>query len=89
LVRDDEGNKVMDGESAQREPVYLYKKSRTWLYHLFKKTVAQGGCAIARDDDSNVVIGATTFNKLLPTNLRKMTKTHKIICGCREHQNME
>ncbi|MGL5936767.1 MAG: hypothetical protein ACRCZI_14225, partial [Cetobacterium sp.] len=89
FVKDENGKKVMDGDTALREPVYLYKKSRSRLYEHFKKPVNQGGCYLARNEEGQVVIGPTTFNKLLPTNLHKMTKTHKIICDCREHQNME
>ena len=89
MVRDKEGNKVMDGDMVQREPVYLLKKSVAWLYYNFKKPVDRGGCAITRDENGKVVIGPSTFDLLLPTNLRRMTKTHKLLCGCREHQNMK
>ena len=88
MVKDKDGNKVMDGDTVQREPVYLRKKSVSWLYYQFKQPVEQGGCEIARDDNGNVVIGHSSFEKLLPGNLRPMTKTHRLICGCKEHQNM-
>ncbi len=31
----------------------------------------------------------TTFESLLPTNLRLMNKAHKQMCGCKEHLNMD
>jgi hypothetical protein len=51
--------------------------------------VEEGGCHIARNEDGEVVIHRTTFEKLLPVNLKRITETHKQICGCKEHKNMQ
>ena len=81
--------KDADGIVTHREPVYLYKKGKGYLYAAFKKPVAEGGCRIALDEDGEVLIGRSTFEKLLPANLRPMTESHKQICGCKEHENMQ
>ena len=83
IVRDE------DGIKTHSEPVFLYKQGKGHLYAAFKKPVAEGGCRIALDEEGEVVIGRSTFEKLLPVNLRKMTDTHKEICGCKEHKNMQ
>ena len=87
--RDTRAVRDENGKETHREPVYLYKKGKGHLFAAFSKPVDQGGCYIARDEDGEVVIHRTTFEKLLPANLRRMTETHKQICGCKEHKNMQ
>jgi hypothetical protein len=77
------------GKVIGRERVYLYERGKGWLYSEFIKPVEEGGCFIATDEFGNVKMKRTTFESLLPTNLRVMNKTHKQMCGCKEHQNMD
>jgi hypothetical protein len=77
------------GEVTGKEKVYLYQKGKGLLYEEFIKPVEEGGCSIALDEEGNAIMKRSTFESLLPTNLRLMNKTHKQMCGCKEHQNMD
>ena len=79
-----------NGEEVGRERVYLYEKSKGQLYHEFIKSPNEGGSPMARDEDGLIVVGRSTFEKLLPAKtLKRMNETHKQICACRECQNTE
>jgi hypothetical protein len=41
-----------------------------------------GGLAVARDVSGNVIISDTSLRRLLPTELRVATESHKQLCGC-------
>ena len=59
-----------DGTVIGQEWVVLYEKSKGELYFEFIKPLKAGGCPIARDEDGLIIIGRTTFEKLLPNNLK-------------------
>ncbi|MGL5936117.1 MAG: hypothetical protein ACRCZI_10920, partial [Cetobacterium sp.] len=87
LVRDKDGKPLTNEEgekTGERERVYVYKYGKGHLFQDFCKTEEEGGCPIARDDDGDLVMGRTTFESLLPRNLKLMNKTHKQMCGCKE-----
>ena len=78
------------GQVISQERVLLYTKSKGHLYHEFCKKVEHGGCNLARDEDGLIVVGRTTFEKLLPERtLKRMNETHKQYCACRECLNSE
>ena len=77
------------GDIVGQERVVLYEKSKGELYFEFIKPVNNGGCALACGENGLIVIGRTTFEKLLPRNLKRMNQTHKLNCACREHLNTE
>ena len=87
--RDTRLTRDQGGTVVGQERVVLYEKSKGELYFEFIKPPNGGGCPIARDEDGLIVIGRTTFEKLLPKNLKRMNQTHKRNCACREHLNTE
>ena len=41
-----------------------------------------GGIKEARDEDDNIIISDSTVRSLLPPQLKQMSASYKIICGC-------
>ena len=83
LIRDDSGTVI------GHDRIVLYEKSKGQLYFDFIKALDDGGCAVACDEEGFIVIGRSTFKKLLPRNLKRMNQTHKRNCACWEHLNTE
>ena len=67
----------------------LYQKGRRALYAEFIKPVESGGCELARNRFGLIVVLPSTFDKLLPRNLKQMNQTHKQMCACHELLNAE
>ena len=71
---------------GQKDPVLMEKLliqiSIRELHNDLVKPMSEGGFAGARDKEGNIIIGDTTLKRLLPPQLRKMTKRNKILCGC-------
>jgi hypothetical protein len=66
-----------------KERMYLYQFcKRNEVYMDFIKHEDDGGYPGALDAEGNPRIGFTTFEKLLPINFKRMTKSYKQMCGC-------
>ena len=46
------------------------------------KPVREGGLEGTIDDDGEQFVSDTMLRHLLPTNMRRMTERHKMMCGC-------
>ena len=77
------------GEKTGVERVYVYEEGQRSLFEEFKLPADEGGCALAYDASGELQIHRTTFEKLLPVNLKRMNKTHKAMCCCSTCQNCE
>ena len=67
----------------------LDQKGKSAFYTEFIKPVENGGCEIACNMFGLIVVHPSTFDKLLPKNLKRMNQTHKQMCACHEHLNAE
>ena len=60
LVRDENGKVLRDengDKTGERERVYVYKYGKGHLFEAFCKPVEEGGCALAMDEDGELIMG--------------------------------
>jgi len=77
------------GKVIGTERVYVYEEGQRTLWIEFQKPVKDGGCALAYDATGELQLHRTTFETLLPSNLKRMNNTHKAMCSCSICQNTE
>ena len=70
-----DGKKVTIGK-------YLLEISFREPHNDMNKPVTKGGLEGAIDDDGKQILSDTMLRSLLPTNMRRMTERHKMMCGC-------
>jgi hypothetical protein len=63
--------------------VWHYTFSQREIWNSACKPVAEGGFAGFCDDDGNIFLSRSSFEKLLPANIRHMTESQKQMCGCK------
>ena len=76
--------KVYDPQQGKKveKRVWHYTFSQREIWNCACKEVAKGGFAGMRDENGKIFISRSSFEKLLPCNLRRMTESQKLMCGC-------
>ena len=69
-------------EGRRRVGKLLLEISVRELHNDLLDTPENGGLAEARDESGNILISDTALRYLLPPQLRRMTASHKQMCGC-------
>ena len=63
-------------------PKLLPQVSVRELHNSLVSNPNDGGMKNARDEDGNNIISDSTLHSLLPPQLKQMSTSYKIICGC-------
>ena len=71
---------VMDKEELVHKK--LLQVSVRELYNDCIKPEDEGGLKEARDASGKVIIGLTALRYLMPPQVKKITNSHKVMCGC-------
>jgi hypothetical protein len=65
-----------------KERVYHYAFAKLEMWLCACKPESEGGFPGFRDENGNIFISYSSFERMLPKNIRQMTETHKAMCGC-------
>ena len=78
------GKPIIDPATGKAKTVqkWFYTFLQRDVYEQAIKPVDAGGFAGFRDVDGNVFISRSSFRKLMPHNVKRMTSAQKSMCGC-------
>ena len=63
-------------------PKLLLQVSVRELHNSMVIPPKEGGIKEARNTDNNIIISDSTWHKIVPPQLKKMTSRYKVMCGC-------
>ena len=71
-----------DQTEPQLVPKCLLHLSVRELHNILVSDPNDGGFKDARDEDDNIIISDYILRSLLPPQLKQMSASYKIMCGC-------
>ena len=71
-----------DQTEPQLFPKLLLRVSVRELHNILVIDPNGSGTKYARDEDDNIIISDYTLRSLLPPQLKQMSASYKVMCGC-------